>query len=115
MPGRPGPGEGGGEVPRARGGIGHRAARRDRAGDDRTGYGWPAGPRRSEGLAAFRHASSASAAGSAGEGIRMTSRNWPKQFRGAASTFDWPAVAQLATEYAADLYAVPKLPDSVGQ
>ena len=45
----------------------------------------------------------------------MTSPNWPKQFRAAASTFDWPALAQLAAEYATHLYAVPKLPDSVGQ
>jgi V8-like Glu-specific endopeptidase len=45
----------------------------------------------------------------------MTSRNWPKQFRAAASTFDWPALAQLAAEYATHLYAVPTLPDSVGQ
>jgi len=45
----------------------------------------------------------------------MTSRNWPKQFRAAASTFDWPALAQLAAEYAAHLYAIPKPPDSVGQ
>ena len=45
----------------------------------------------------------------------MTSPNWPKQFRAAASTFDWPALAQLAAEYASHLYAIPKLPDSVGQ
>ena len=40
----------------------------------------------------------------------MTSPNWPKQFRAAASTFDWPALAQLAAEYATHLYAVPKRP-----
>jgi V8-like Glu-specific endopeptidase len=45
----------------------------------------------------------------------MSPRNWPRQFRAAASTFDWPAVAQLADEYATHLYAVPTLPDSVGQ
>ena len=45
----------------------------------------------------------------------MTSRTWPKQFRAAASTFDWPALAQLAAEYATHLYAIPKPPDSVGQ
>ena len=45
----------------------------------------------------------------------MTSRTWPKQFRAAASTFDWPALAQLAAEYATHLYAAPTLPDSVGQ
>jgi V8-like Glu-specific endopeptidase len=45
----------------------------------------------------------------------MTSPNWPKQFRAAASTFDWPTLAQLAAEYASHLYAIPKPPDSVGQ
>jgi len=45
----------------------------------------------------------------------MTSPNWPKQFRAAASTFDWSALAQLAAEYATHLYAIPKPPDSVGQ
>src|SRR5919202_1713577 len=45
----------------------------------------------------------------------MTAPNWPKQFRAAVSTFDWPALAQLAAEYAAHLYTVPNLPDSVGQ
>jgi V8-like Glu-specific endopeptidase len=45
----------------------------------------------------------------------MTRRNWPKQFRSAASTFDVPALEQLASEYAAHLYAVPALPESVGQ
>ena len=45
----------------------------------------------------------------------MTSRNWSKQFRAAASTFDQPALAQLAAEYATHLYTVPTLPDSVGQ
>ena len=53
--------------------------------------------------------------GSTADGVRMTSRTWPKQFRAAASTFDWPALAQLAAEYATHLYAVPALPDSVGQ
>jgi V8-like Glu-specific endopeptidase len=45
----------------------------------------------------------------------MTSPTWPKRFRAAASTFDWPALAQLAAEYATHLYAIPKPPDSVGQ
>jgi V8-like Glu-specific endopeptidase len=45
----------------------------------------------------------------------MTPRNWPGQFRAAASTFDSPALAQLAAEYAAHLYTVPRLPDSIGQ
>ncbi|MDH2414463.1 serine protease [Nocardioides sp. CER19] len=45
----------------------------------------------------------------------MTSRSWPKQFRAAAGTFDRPALARLAAEYAAHLYTVPELPDSVGQ
>ena len=45
----------------------------------------------------------------------MTPRTWPKQFRAAASTFDWPALAQLAAEYATHLYTVPNLPDGVGQ
>src|SRR3954470_16701820 len=45
----------------------------------------------------------------------MTSRNWPKEFRAAASTFDQPALAQLAAEYASHLYTVPTLPSSVGQ
>ena len=40
----------------------------------------------------------------------MTSPNWPKQFRAAASTFDWPALAQLAAEYASHLYAIPNRP-----
>jgi V8-like Glu-specific endopeptidase len=43
----------------------------------------------------------------------MTRRNWPKQFRSAASTFDVPALKQLAAEYAAHLYAAPALPESV--
>ena len=45
----------------------------------------------------------------------MSPQNWPRQLRAAASTFDWPAVAQLAAEYAAHLYAVPELPGNVGQ
>ena len=45
----------------------------------------------------------------------MSPRSWPREFRAAASTFDWPALAQLAAEYANHLYAVPKLPNSVGQ
>jgi V8-like Glu-specific endopeptidase len=45
----------------------------------------------------------------------MSPQNWPRQLRVAASTFDWPAVAQLAAEYAALLYAVPELPGNVGQ
>ena len=43
----------------------------------------------------------------------MSRRNWVAQFRAAASTFDWSAVSQLASEYAAHLYAVPALPNSV--
>jgi V8-like Glu-specific endopeptidase len=49
------------------------------------------------------------------DGVRMPSRNWPRQLRVAASTFDWPGLAHLAAEYATHLYAVPDLPDSVGQ
>lgn len=45
----------------------------------------------------------------------MTRRNWSRQFRSAASTFDVPALQQLASEYAAHLYATPTLPESVGQ
>jgi V8-like Glu-specific endopeptidase len=45
----------------------------------------------------------------------MTRRNWIKQFRAAASTFDSPALQQLAAEYAAHLYAAPALPASVSQ
>ena len=45
----------------------------------------------------------------------MSPRSWPREFRAAASTFDWPALAQLAAEYATHLYAVPTLPDSVGR
>src|SRR4051794_40722467 len=48
-------------------------------------------------------------------GDRMTRRNWPKQFRSAASTFDVPVLQQLASEYHAHLYATPALPESVGQ
>jgi V8-like Glu-specific endopeptidase len=45
----------------------------------------------------------------------MTRRKWLKQFRAAASTFDWATVNELASEYAAYLYAVPALPEGVGQ
>jgi V8-like Glu-specific endopeptidase len=45
----------------------------------------------------------------------MTRRNWLKEFRTAASTFDWATVNELASEYAAYLYAVPALPAGVGQ
>ena len=45
----------------------------------------------------------------------MTRRNWTKQFRAAASTFDSPALQQLAAEYAAHLYAAPALPEDVSQ
>jgi V8-like Glu-specific endopeptidase len=45
----------------------------------------------------------------------MTPLNWLRQFRAAASTFDWPALAELAAEYAAHLYSIPNLPNSVGQ
>src|SRR5215470_12652595 len=48
------------------------------------------------------------------DGVRMTARNWPKEFRAVVSTFDWPAMAQLAREYATHLYTLPNLPDSVG-
>lgn len=44
----------------------------------------------------------------------MTRRNWVRQFRAAAATFDWPAMNELASEYSGHLYAVPALPDSVG-
>src|SRR5215207_1593073 len=44
----------------------------------------------------------------------MTGRNRVKQFRAAASAFDWPALHGLACEYAADLYSVSDLPDDVG-
>src|SRR5919107_4271546 len=47
--------------------------------------------------------------------VHMSPQNWPKQLRAAASTFDWPAVAQLAADYATYLYAVPELPSNVGQ
>lgn len=43
----------------------------------------------------------------------MTRRNWARQFRAAASTFDWPALKELASEYTAHLYTVPALPDSL--
>ena len=36
----------------------------------------------------------------------MTRRNWPKEFRSAASTFDVPLLGRLATEYAAHLAAL---------
>src|SRR5829696_1503633 len=111
---RPGRGAGDREVARAGDGVGRRVAGRDRAGDDRAENGWPFGHRRRRGPAALRHAPPAGA-GSAADGVRMISRNWPKQFRAAASTFDWAALAQLAAEYATHLYAIPKPPDSVGQ
>lgn len=43
----------------------------------------------------------------------MIRRNWVRQFRAAAATFDWPALNELASEYTAHLYAAPALPDSV--
>src|SRR4051812_7725703 len=58
---------------------------------------------------------SEAARGSTADGAGPPSRNWPKQFRAAASTFDRPALARLAAEYASHLYTVPDLPDSVGQ
>src|SRR4029453_14215408 len=76
--------------------------------------GCPWGPGGGRGPAPRRHAPPAGA-GSAAEGVRMSPRSWPRQFRAAASTFDWPAVAQLAAEYATHLYTVPTLPNSVGQ
>ena len=45
----------------------------------------------------------------------MTRRNWVRQFRAAASTFDWSALHELASEYADGLYAVPVLPEDVRQ
>ena len=45
----------------------------------------------------------------------MTRRNWLKELRTAASTFDWATVNELSSEYAAYLYAVPALPAGVGQ
>jgi V8-like Glu-specific endopeptidase len=45
----------------------------------------------------------------------VTPGNWVRQFRAAASTFDWSALHELATEYAADLYAVQDLRSDVGQ
>jgi len=43
----------------------------------------------------------------------MTRRNWVKQFRAAAATFDRAALIELASEYKAHLYATDTLPDSV--
>ncbi len=45
----------------------------------------------------------------------MTRRNWVRQFRAAASTFDWSALHELASGYADNLYAVPDLPEDVRQ
>src|SRR5262249_6744079 len=68
---------------------------------------------RRRGPAPLRHAPPAGA-GSAADGVRMSPRNWPKQFRAAASTFDWPGLAQLAAGYATHLYAIPEPPHIVG-
>jgi V8-like Glu-specific endopeptidase len=54
-------------------------------------------------------------AGSARDGVLVTPRNWVRQFRAAASTFDWSALHELASEYAADLYAAQDLRPDVGQ
>ena len=43
----------------------------------------------------------------------MTRRNWVKEFRAAAATFDRPPLIELASEYKAYLYATDTLPDSV--
>jgi V8-like Glu-specific endopeptidase len=43
----------------------------------------------------------------------MTGRNWVRQFRAATAVFDWQTVNELSSEYAARLYAVPVLPESV--
>ena len=43
----------------------------------------------------------------------MTRRNWVKEFRAAAATFDRAALIELASEYKAYLYATDTLPDSV--
>ena len=43
----------------------------------------------------------------------MTRRNWVKEFRAAAATFDRAALIELASEYKAHLYATDTLPDSV--
>jgi hypothetical protein len=45
----------------------------------------------------------------------MTTRNWRADFSAAASTFDWPTLAQLSREYAAALYASPDRLNSVDQ
>ena len=45
----------------------------------------------------------------------MTGRNRVRQFRATASTFDWPALHELACDYADHLYSVSSLPDDVGQ
>ena len=44
----------------------------------------------------------------------MTGRNRVRQFRATASTFDWPALHELACDYADHLYSVSSLPDDVG-
>ena len=43
----------------------------------------------------------------------MTRRNWVKEFRAAAATFDRAALTELTSEYKAYLYATDTLPDSV--
>src|SRR3954470_10284496 len=78
------------------------------------GNGRPSGHWRRTGPALLPQAPPAGA-GSAADGVPMTRQNWPKQFRAAASTFDWPALAQLAADYAAHLYTVAMLPGNVGQ
>jgi V8-like Glu-specific endopeptidase len=45
----------------------------------------------------------------------MNRRNWTDHFQAAASTFDWPALEQLAVEYAAHLYDTPAPPDDVSE
>ena len=45
----------------------------------------------------------------------MTERNWVREFRRAESTFDWAATTALAKEYAAHLYGVAELPNTVAK
>lgn len=45
----------------------------------------------------------------------MTRRNWARDFRAVAATFDHGALDQLAADYSAHLYAAPTLPGDVGQ
>jgi len=49
-----------------------------------------------------------------GSEVRMTGRNRVRQFRATAATFEWPALHELACDYADHLYSVSSLPDDVG-